>query len=325
VIVEAARIAGRIGPAVPERIRVSRSSDALTARIAASLALEGVTPPRGRSKRDAIVTAGSDGCISLAWGTRKRIDLSDIHTAAGALALIARSLPPTDLALGSPEHTPDSEVIDLIVRPPARMLSETTSKRLLAAYGIAAGPERLCSSPTEAARFWQEIGRPVVLKLVRPELEHKHAGGAVIKEVTGAAGVRRAYHALGSTADSLGPPKPLGVLVAEQLDGGARIWLRTTTHRRYGTLVVGGLGDSPTTQPSLAMTAPVSANAAYAALTRAGVDATHGSRLALVVSRFGTMVDDLGDRIDRAEIHPLVALDGHAQALALDALVEISG
>jgi hypothetical protein len=252
--------------------------------------------------------------------------VTDLEAAAGALALLSRS---RSVAAERTEQQPepDRELIDLIARPPARLLSETTSKRLLSAFGISSGQERLCGSPTEAARFWSEVGARVVLKLVRPELEGKAASGAVATGISGAAGVRRAFHSLRSMSADLGPPEPLGVLVAQQVDGGARIWIRLERHPRFGDLVVGGPGDAPTPHPWLALTAPLTEPAALVALERARIAGSPEqlSALARGLVSFGRLAHDLKERISRAEIHPLVAPDEGKRALALDALIAIAG
>lgn len=326
VLVEAARIVGSRGAGGIAGIRTRGGKGALAARVEASLRREGLEPYRGRARSAVVVETDAAGRVSLRTGPRAQLPVTDLEASAGALALLVRSRPMTrDRTERQPD--PDRELIDLIAQPPARLLSETTSKRLLGAYGIDSGVERLCGSPTEAARFWSEVGSRVVLKLVRPELEGKAASGAIVAGVTGAAGVRRAFHSLRSLSDDLGPPEPLGVLVARQLDGGVRIWIRLERHARFGNLVIGGSGDAPAAHPCLALTAPVTAGAALAALERAPIEGRPEQLNALArgMASFGRMAHDLGDRISRAEIHPLVAPDDGTRALALDALIAISG
>jgi hypothetical protein len=307
-------------------VHLSRQSSALGARLKAALAQAGVRPVRRRGKGAGSISLDKSGMLTLGIGTGPRLVLSDVDTAARALALVTNRRPAASQISGSSAE-PDLEVVDLIARPPARLLSETTSKRLLAAFGIEAGPEHLCGSATEAARSWAEIGGPVVLKLVRPELESKADHQAVISGVDGAAAVRRAYHGLRSVAQSLGPPEPLGVLVAAQISRGARVWVKLEDHPKFGRLVVGGTGDRPSAQPSIALTAPIAAAAARAALERAGVvaapEAVKG--LAEGLAAFGRMVRDLADRVTRAEVHPLVVPEGGDRAVALDALIGIAG
>jgi hypothetical protein len=326
VIAEAIRIFGAWGPGLPAGIRISRKAGAVSTRFEAALRREGVRPSRSKNGRIAVVDVGEDGSIGATCGRRKRLILTDTDAAASALGLLDTNATVKPTAQQEPFRA-DRSVIDLIAQPPGRLLSETTSKRLLHAYGIASGPERLCSSPTEAVRFSAEIEGPVVLKLVRPALTDKATTGAVVKDVTSAARVRRVYQGLGSMAGTLGPPSPLGILVAAQIDGGDRIWLRIEDHSRLGRLIIGGSGDAPDSNPSIVLTAPVTTEAAFAALDRAGLGSGRRPTLALAasLSRFGHLAHDLAERIDRAEIHPLVATEGDGPAMALDAIVGVSG
>lgn len=325
VLVEVARVVSACGLDGVAGVHLGRRGGALGTRLDAALRNQGVRPSRGRGRRLATVTVDEQGTIAVAAGVGARVRLSDAETAASALALLTkhrsapRSGPPT-LA------EPDREVVDLIARPPARLLSETASKRLLAAYGIDSGPERLCDSPTDAARFWAETGGPVVLKLVRPGLESKEAIDAVVPHVDGAAAVRRAYHTLQNLAAALGPPDPLGVLVAARIDHGARIWVGSSEHPRFGRLVIGGPGDRPAAQPAIALSPPIDPCAAETALASAGLEAAPEAIAALAVAlvRFGHMVRELDRRVARAEIHPLVVPEGADRALALDALIAIA-
>jgi len=328
VLAEAARVLSRCSGARFDRVRLGGRRTDLAARTAAALASAGVRGAGKPGKGIATLAIDDDGAVMLQLGSSRgsRLRLSDAETAASALALLATAEAATSLAADE-RVEPDQEVVELIARPPARLLSETASKRLLGAYGIESGPELLCGSATEAARFWSEIGGPVVLKLVRPELESKTAQDAVITGVSSSSRVRRAYHDLRKLADELAPPLPLGVLVAAQIDGGARFWIALEDHPVFGRLVVGGAGDRPDSRPCFALTVPAAPDAVVAALDRAGVEVGPSAKAALAtaVARFGWMAHDLGDRITRAEIHPLVAHDDGDIALALDALIGIAG
>ncbi len=220
-----------------------------------------------------------------------------------------------------------SKALDGIVQPPARLLSEATSKRVLACAGINAPKERLCTSTTEAVRFAGSIDGPVVLKLVRPAFENKAALDGVHCNVQGPSAVRRAVHALGSTASKLGPPKPLGILVSEQISGGDRMWAVLEDHRTFGRILLIGQGDRPSAPPLAALLVSSSADQVRTAVWRSGVSTNDKRRaaLAVAISRLARLLHVLGPRIDRAEIHPLVATDDNTQhALALDALIAIA-
>jgi hypothetical protein len=320
---EAIRLHAFCGGECSPRIRRQPRRSAVARNLEVAAERYGLLCASGEDGAALALEIADSGAVSLRR-RNARLELERPESSLAALALLASRTP----SAGRPAQRPrfDREVVDLIVRPPRRLLSETASKRLLAAFGIALPQERLSTSPTESARFAAELGSPAVLKLVRPETADKSALDAVRTGIVGAAMSRRAHHHLARVGASLGPPAPLGVLVAQEITGGARIWLVGSRHTELGALVVGGRGDRPTAAPEFALAAPASEAEAESALGRAELADTAGQRAALAaaVARFSCLVSELGGRIDRAEIHPLVALDD-GPAVALDALVGVAG
>jgi len=325
VVAEAARVISAVAP-LEAPIRVVGRAAALASRLSASLRREGAAiaaTGRGAGWSAAVAT---DGSIEIRAARGARVRLGDVDTAAAAIALVTRPRETVDT-----DDDPsgfDEEVVDLIARPPRRLLSEATSKRLAAAFGLEPGRERLCKSPTEAARFAARLGGPAVLKLVRPALQRKAAAGAVAIGVEGAPSVRSAYHALRSLAPAGELPEPLGVIVAAQIDGGLRMWAVSRDHPRFGRLIEVGPGDEPGERPATVLGSPVSTSEAARALVSGGIAAQGDPRIpaaAVALARFCGMAHTLGDSIDRAEVHPLVVPDRGGPALALDVLIGVAG
>jgi hypothetical protein len=325
VLILATRILSFVGlEPRPATVSIQKRASVVSERLRAAIENCGITS--GSARKNSIkLDISTSGELRIAGDHAQSPNLGDPDTAAAALALILGRAEASGAGRVDP-GTVEQDVVDLIVQPPARILSETASKRLLAAYGVPGCAERLCGSPTEATRFAARIGGPSVLKLVRPSLVGKDAAGAVVRDVSGGAAVRRTFQSLESLAERLGPPPPLGVLVAEQIDGGARAWIEMVVHEQFGRLLLIGAGDDPTGRARTVLTAPPSPLEAIRAVERAGLaaDSTATRSLATAVVRFGKLVDQLGPRITRAEIHPLVAIDGQPVAKALDALVGIA-
>ena len=217
------------------------------------------------------------------------------------------------------------EDVALIAQPPPRLLSETASKKLFAAFGMSLPQEQLCQSPSEAARFVAARTGPSVLKLVKPRLSGKERLGAVLRGVSGAAAARRAAQRLMSLSASMGPPDALGVLASEQVEGGVRLWVAMRIHPSFGRLVTLGIGDTPNGRLLSAFQAPATVSEVLRVLHDSDVGADSGAadKIARAVARFSAIVHQLSGRICRAEIHPLVAVSSHPEALVLDALAEI--
>jgi len=323
-MIEAIRLHAFLGPDTRPAVRTCPPKSAVAARLGALAARLGViSSARGKNAAPALEIAAS-GEVSLR-ATGSRLALADPETSLRALGLLASRHRP-DADRSATGAAVDTEVVDLIVKPPARLLSEVASKRIVEAYGIALPREKLCASPTESARYAGELGAPAVLKLARPATPNKALVNAVRIGVSGAAHVRRAHHELVRCGKALGPPAPLGVLVGPEISGGARIWIARERHPALGLLVAGGPGDRLTDLPGFALAAPATIAEARRAIAGAGLAAgpSQLDALADAVSRLSRLVADLGDRIDRAEIHPLVAPES-GPALALDALIAVSG
>jgi acyl-CoA synthetase (NDP forming) len=92
---------------------------------------------------------------------------------------------------------------------------------VLRAYGIRTSRDVLVSSAGHAAKAAAEVGYPVVLKVVSPDLLHKSDHGLVEVGLGSAAEVRRAYAELLKRAHKADRHADIeGVLVSELVTGG---------------------------------------------------------------------------------------------------------
>jgi acetyltransferase len=76
------------------------------------------------------------------------------------------------------------------------MLPETESKAVLAAYGIPVVETRTAGTADEAARVAAEIGFPVAVKILSPDIRHKSDVGGVVLDLESAEAVRAAVAAI---------------------------------------------------------------------------------------------------------------------------------
>jgi hypothetical protein len=325
---EAVRIVSFFGGLVPRSpVFIKRSSSSLGARVVSSFRKAGIQVSKTPSKKTNLsVSVSSEGEIVFKVGNRRSLVIENLSSFTQALTLLFLAAGSVD-AIDEPIVEPERSDIDLIVRPPARLLSETASKRIVKAFGVDAPPEQLCQSPSEAVRFAGTLGSPVTLKLVKPGLQDKKELGAVISDVSGAAAVRRAVQSLLSLASVMGPPKPLGILVSEQLREGVGIWITMADRPAFGRMILIGGEHAPRSDPSVALQVPVTATQAQAALVRAGVVplSKASAKLARAIARLSVFVSELGSGVERIEIDPLIAADESEEALACDVLVGIAG
>jgi acetyltransferase len=89
------------------------------------------------------------------------------------------------------------KLIDKVLAAGREMLSEPEAKALLAACGIATVPTRVVAPDADAAaQMARELGYPVVLKILSPQITHKSDVGGVALDLANARQVRSAAHAM---------------------------------------------------------------------------------------------------------------------------------
>jgi len=101
----------------------------------------------------------------------------------------------------APDRRAAQLVIDAVLSEGRKVLSETESKALLAAFHIPIAQTVLARSAQEAVLSAQEFGFPVVLKIDSPDITHKSDVGGVRLNLANAEAVRSAY---GEMLDGVG-------------------------------------------------------------------------------------------------------------------------
>lgn len=92
---------------------------------------------------------------------------------------------PRDVPVSFPlDRQKQRELLDSVMADEHDVLSELLSKRLLSAYGIRTTEPRLATDVNEAAAVAREIGYPVALKIVSPQIPHKNEVGGVALNVS---------------------------------------------------------------------------------------------------------------------------------------------
>jgi succinyl-CoA synthetase beta subunit len=211
-------------------------------------------------------------------------------------------------------------------------LSETDSKRVLDCYGIAIPREILASDPEQAVRASREIGGPVALKIVSPDILHKTEAGGVKLGLSTPQDVSAAAADILASARRYAPQARIdGVSVQQMVPPGIEIVLGVKNDRQFGPLVAAGLGGIMVellgdTQVRLAPVDDQAARAMLASLRghalltgfrgRPGIDI---DRLIDIICRLSELAHDLRDVIDQIDVNPVIAsADG---AIAADALI----
>ncbi|HXW98770.1 MAG TPA: acetate--CoA ligase family protein, partial [Methanomicrobiales archaeon] len=97
--------------------------------------------------------------------------------------------------------------------------------------------------PAEAARIAEEIGFPVVMKIVSPEIIHKSDVGGVVRGVHDPTEVRSAYDGILSRVKARAPAASItGVIIEKELPGGLEVLIGGKTDPTFGKVLTFGLG-----------------------------------------------------------------------------------
>ncbi len=112
---------------------------------------------------------------------------------------------------------------------------------VLAAYGIPAVEWRTAAGAEEALAVASEIGFPVVLKAIGPELVHKSDVGAVAVDLRHGEELSRALEGMEERLRAAGSP-PEEFLLQKLAGGGHEVIFGISTDPRFGPLLMFGLG-----------------------------------------------------------------------------------
>src|SRR5439155_16466256 len=124
------------------------------------------------------------------------------------------------------------------------ILSEASSRRILAAYGVPIVAGDVASSADEAVALAAGLGHPVVMKADAPGVAHKSAAGIVAVGVAGDDVVRETFDRLMTRAEANGTPSR-GVLV-EATASGLEVICGMRHDPVFGPVVLIGLGGTLT-------------------------------------------------------------------------------
>jgi len=124
-----------------------------------------------------------------------------------------------------------------------RTLLEHEAKEILRGYGVKTPVERLAKSEEEAVRLAKDIGFPVVLKIVSPDVVHKTEVGGVRLNIRSAEDVRQAYREIVANLREKAPQAAFeGVLVQEMVGDGVEVIVGGLRDPEYGPITMFGIG-----------------------------------------------------------------------------------
>jgi len=124
-----------------------------------------------------------------------------------------------------------------------KLLTEVEAKGLLRKAGIPVIETRLARTKKEAISLSKEIGFPVVMKIVSPDIVHKSDIGGVVLGLSSATQVGRAYREMMSSVKQKQPGAGIeGVSVQKMAPPGVEIIIGMNRDLQFGPVIMFGLG-----------------------------------------------------------------------------------
>lgn len=209
-------------------------------------------------------------------------------------------------------------------------LREDEALRLLKAYGIPTPDFALVHNEEEAVRAAEEIGYPVVAKIVSPNIVHKTDVGGVILGIETPQGVREAYLKLRDIVKKIPYAELEGVLVQKMMPKGVELIVGAVADDIFGHVILFGLGGIYTEiyrDVSIRL-APVSDQEAwdmvkevkaYRILTGyRGLVPRDIPAIVDIIVKFSNLIVE-NPEIKQADLNPLLALEEGKGAYVIDA------
>ncbi len=136
-----------------------------------------------------------------------------------------------------------SDIIQSCLNSGHTRLGELFGNDLLACYGFNVLPARIGTTAQEALSIAVEMGLPVVMKIVSPQILHKSDAGGVIVGLNTEAGVLAAFDKIITNAAKYDPNARIdGVLVVKMAPSGEEVILGATRYPVFGPLLMFGTG-----------------------------------------------------------------------------------
>jgi acetyltransferase len=206
---------------------------------------------------------------------------------------------------------------------------------ILEAYGFTFPKSKLVKNADEAVSFAQEVGYPVVLKIVSPDVVHKVDAGGVVLDLHDEEEVRKGYSKmLIDVKKNIPDVKIDGVLLQKMITGGKETILGMMMDPSFGPLIMFGLGGIyvEVLQDVSFRIAPISDLDAHEMIKSiksyqllAGVRGEKSvdmEALEEYIQRISRLVEDFPE-IEEMDINPFVVFEKGKSCTVLDARIRV--
>jgi acetyl coenzyme A synthetase (ADP forming)-like protein len=235
-------------------------------------------------------------------------------------------------------HSKDAvrKILDAVKADKRTSLTAPEGKLVCDAYGIPVPKEGVATSAAEAAKIATDMGFPVVMKIVSPDILHKTEAGGVMVGVKTAADAEKGYAAILANAKKYkSDAKIEGIQVQQMLLGGQEVIIGAVTDGSFGKLVAFGLGGvlvevlkditfrlAPATkQDALSMLDGIQAHEMLKGVR--GSDPANRDAIADIIVNVSQLITDFPE-ISEMDLNPVFATKANAIAADVRIVVDFS-
>jgi len=201
-------------------------------------------------------------------------------------------------------------------------LTEIEAKHVFAAYGLPVTRAKIAKSEEEAVSFANEIGFPIVMKIVSPDILHKSDAGGVIVDVNSIEDVRKFFNEIMENAKVYKADANIhGVVIQEMAPWGTEVILGSVNDPTFGPTMMFGLGGIfvEVLKDVTFRVAPFSKrqaaemigeiNAAPILIGIRGEKPKDREALSDTICRYANMIYDLRDEINESDANPVLVYE----------------
>jgi acetate---CoA ligase (ADP-forming) len=213
-------------------------------------------------------------------------------------------------------------------------LTEVEAKDLFGLYGLPITITKLSRTEDDAVRLAKEIGFPIVMKIVSPDILHKSDAGGVKVNIKDENGVREAFKIILANAKAYKADADIhGVAIQEMAPWGTEVILGSVNDPTFGPTMMFGLGGIfvEVLKDVTFRVTPVSTNQAMRMFSEIrGAPILAGVRgeaprdkqvLSEIICDYSNMILELADEISESDANPVLVYEEGKGAKVADARV----
>ena len=145
-------------------------------------------------------------------------------------------------------HSTARRIFEAAMKTDHKIVTEDDAKSILASYGLEVPRHALARSADEAEKRAAEIGFPLVMKVVSPQILHKTDVGGVRVGIAGAAEARAAFSEMHGRLSKKKGVDVKGILLESMVsgEGGVEMIVGLQNDPQFGPVIMAGMGGTLT-------------------------------------------------------------------------------